>query len=219
MLDALGTFYLICFLFGAVFIALSLVTGAAHLPLPGAHSLHLGHAVHGHAGGQRAGSFLNVGSALAFLLWFGGIGFLLHVLSPLALVLVLLLSLLAGLAGAGAIAFFLFKVLLPAQTVMDSAQYRLDGTPGRITAAIPAGGTGEITYSKAGTRRSDAARSVDGEAIAHGEEVVILTYKRGVAYVQSLKKYLGSSATDIAGRLSALENEPGVGKPQERGQQ
>jgi hypothetical protein len=206
MFDALGTFYLICFLFGAVFIALSLVTGTAHLPLPGGHGLHLSHAFHPHSPGHEANPVLNLGSLLAFLLWFGGIGFLLHELSPLALVLVVLLSLLAGLAGAIAIAVFLVKVLLPAETVVDPAQFRLDGTPGRITAAVPADGTGEITYSKAGTRRSDAARSIDGIPIPHGEEVVILTYKRGIAYVQPLQRYLGSSAAEIAGRLAAIED-------------
>jgi len=206
MFDTLGTVYLICFLFGTVFTALSLLTGAAHLPLPGGHGLHVGHAFHPHTPGHEANPVFNLGSLLAFLVWFGGIGFLLHELSPLSIVLVLLLSLVAGFAGAIAIAFFLVKVLLPAQTVVDPAQYRLDGTAGTITAAVPAGQTGEISYSKAGTRRSDAARSIDGEPIAHGEEVVILTYKRGIAYVQPLKKYLGSSAAEIAGRLAALED-------------
>jgi len=206
MFDTLGTVYLVCFFFGAVFSMLTLLTGAAHLPLPGGHALHLGHVFHPHTPGHEANPAFNLGSLLAFLIWFGGIGFLLHDLSPLGIVLVVLLSLLAGFAGASAIAFFLVKVLLPAQTVVDPAQYRLDGTPGRITAAIPAGQTGEISYSKAGTRRSDAARSIDGEPIAHGEEVVIVTYRRGIAYVQPLKKYLGSSAAEIAGRLAALED-------------
>jgi membrane protein implicated in regulation of membrane protease activity len=213
MLDAPATFFLICFLFGIALSALSLLTGFAHLPL-GGHGVHLSHAFHLHAPAHsdthESGSPLNLGSLLAFLVWFGGIGFLLHALSPLALLLVLLFSVMAGIAGATVIAFFLVKVLIPAQTEVDPAQYRLEGTAGSITAAIPAGGTGEITYSKVGTRRSDAARSIDGNAIPHGEEVVIMGYKRGIAYVQPLEKYLSSSASAIAGLLAALEDEKHV---------
>src|SRR5581483_10855237 len=126
-------------------------------------TLHVGHGltVHAaHAPGHAGAPVFNLGSVLAFLTWFGGVGFLLHTLSPLGLLVVLLLSLLAGVAGGALIAFFVAGFLWPAQTVMDPAQYRLDGTRGRITAAIPAGGTGEISYSKAGTRRSDAARGL-----------------------------------------------------------
>ena len=157
----------------------------------------------------RTGSPINVGSLLAFLIWFGGVGFLLHAFSPLVLLLVILLALLAGLGGAAIIALFLVKVLIPAQTVIDPSQYRLDGTSGRITATIPAGGTGEITYSKAGTRRSDAARSIDEQAVPHGSEVVILGYRRGIAYVQTLDRYLNSPASEVAGRLAALEQDRG----------
>ncbi len=213
MFDALSTFFLVCFLFGAVLSALSLLSGAAHLPLPGAHALHFGHALHlpgpAHGNAPTRGDMpsINFGSVLAFLAWFGGIAFLLHALSSLALIVVLLLSLLSGLGGAALLALFLIRVLVPAQTIMEPAQYRLDGTTGRITAAIPAGGTGEITYSKAGTRRSDGARSIDGQAIPHGEEVVIVAYERGIAYVQPLQRYLTSSAAEIAARLAALQHE------------
>lgn len=150
----------------------------------------------------------NLGSLLAFLTWFGGVGYLLLTLSPLALVLVLLLSLVAGVSAGALILVFLVKVLLPAQTKLDPAAYQLDGTPARVTAGIPDGGVGEITYSKAGTRRSDAARSIDGKPMSHGDEVVILAYRRGIAYVQSLNKYLSSSATSIAEQLVALEDGP-----------
>ncbi len=212
MLDGLGAFYLVCFLFGAVFTTLSLLSGVAHLPLAGGHVLHLGHGVHvhgAHAPGHENSPAFNLGSVLAFLTWFGGVGFLLHTLSPLGLLVVLLLSLAAGFVGGTLIAFFVAGFLWPAQTVMDPAQYRLDGTRGRITAAIPAGGTGEISYSKAGTHRSDAARSLDGQAIPHGTEVVILTYTHGIAYVQPLEQYLTMPAAEVAGRLTALGIEAG----------
>jgi hypothetical protein len=216
MHDSLSVFFLVCFLAAAALSFISLVMGAAHVPLHTTHGLHFGHSGHGlHLGHgshpptmNRAGeslSLLNVGTVLAFLAWFGGIGYLLHTLSPLALLLVLALALLAGLAGATLVGLFLVKVLVPAQTPLDSGQYRLEGTPGRVTASIAAGGVGEITYSKAGTRRSDAARSVSDQPIAWGTEVVILGYQRGVAYVEPLDRYLKTPASEVAERLAALE--------------
>jgi len=206
----LAGFFLICFLFGIALSFLTFLTGAAHISLPGAHALHLGHHLllpGGHSTGHETASPLNLGSLLAFLTWFGGVGYVLFTLSPLALLGVILLSLLAGVAGGALILVFVAKVLLPAQTSVDPEAYRLDGTPARVTAGIPAHGTGEITYSKAGTRRSDAARSINGIAMVHGEEVVILAYRHGIAYVQSLKEYLSSSATAIAAQLMALDSD------------
>jgi hypothetical protein len=200
-------FFLVCFLFGAGLSLLSLLSGTAHLPITGFHALHLGHLPHGSASTAQRPSPLNLSAILAFLIWFGGAGFLLTSFSPLGLVLVLLLATLAGLIG-GAIILTLFtKVLLPAQTFVDPETYRREGTPGRVTAAIPPEGVGEITYSKAGTRRSDAARSIDGAPLPHGEEIVILAYRRGVAYVQTMNKYLNSSAADIASELASIDEE------------
>ena len=104
MLDPLSVFFLICFLLGSGLSILSFVTGAAHLSLPGGHGLHVGHLGHlghlghvahaGHAGPTAGGGhgsegvpIFNAGSLLAFLAWFGGVGYLLHALSPLALLL------------------------------------------------------------------------------------------------------------------------------------
>ncbi|MGI8553758.1 MAG: hypothetical protein ACR2PL_23660 [Dehalococcoidia bacterium] len=218
MHDSLSALFLVCFLFGIGLTVISLLTGAAHVSLPGAHGLHLGHAGAGaHAGQQHTISALNLGSLLAFLTWFGGIGYVLHDFSPLALVLVLVLAILAGLVGAMVIVLFLFKVLLPAQTIVDPETYRLDGTAARVTARIAAGATGEITYSKAGARRSDAAQSIDGESIGRDEEVVILSYQRGIAYVQTMKKYLNSPASEVAERLAAIQaGTSGSGSPAER---
>jgi membrane protein implicated in regulation of membrane protease activity len=213
------TFFLACFLFGALFTLASVLLGAAS-HVPGAdvgHFGHVGHAGHapssGHSasgangahgdagphGGQAAprsfaGTFLvpllNVSSILAFLTWFGAAGFLLLHFGAFSLVIVLLAALLAGLAAATLIALFLRK-LLQGERIMNPADYRLEGTLARVTVTIPAGGVGEVVFTKAGTRRSEAARSETGQAIPRGTEVVILSRQHGVASVQSWRQLLG----------------------------
>ena len=75
---------------------------------------------------------------------------------------------------------------------MDPADYRLEGTVGQVTVSIPAGGTGEVVFSKAGARRSEAARALGGAAIPRGSEVVITTYADGFATVQPWAEFLAA---------------------------
>jgi len=58
------------------------------------------------------------------------------------------------------------------------------GVLGRVCSPIREGGTGEIIYSQAGTRRTCGARSEDGGAINKGEEVMVSRYEKGIAYVR-----------------------------------
>ncbi len=43
---------------------------------------------------------------------------------------------------------------------------------------------GEIVYQQLGATRSAVARSEDGEALAKAEEVYVIRYEKGVAYVK-----------------------------------
>ncbi len=58
------------------------------------------------------------------------------------------------------------------------------GVVGRVSAAIRAGGTGEIVYQQLGATRSAIARAEDGGAIPKEEEVYVLRYEKGIAYVR-----------------------------------
>ena len=60
----------------------------------------------------------------------------------------------------------------------------------QVTVGIPAGGTGEIIFEKAGVRRSEAARAVNGTAIPRGSEVVITAYAKGFATVQPWGEFI-----------------------------
>jgi len=116
---------------------------------------------------------VNFFTLAAFLAWFGGIGYLLTSYAALWVVLVLAAALAGGLMGAGIIFLFLNKVLISAEENLDPADYELAATLGRISVPIREGGTGEIIYTKGGTRRACGARADNGCAIAKGSEVVI----------------------------------------------
>jgi hypothetical protein len=207
-------FYLICFAVGFCFSFFSFVLGGSrfgrlHLPhfhahgaphMPVAHGpvAHApaagGHApaAHGSAGqdasdaNQVSGgvSPFNFVTLTAFLAWFGGTGYLLTRFSTVWVGLGLLFSVVSGLVGGGIIFLFFTKVLMSNEENMDPADYEMVGVLGRLCVSIRHGGTGEILYSQAGTRRVCGARSEDGSAIAKGVEVVVTRYEKGIAYVR-----------------------------------
>lgn len=75
---------------------------------------------------------------------------------------------------------------------MDAADYEMVGVLGRTSLPIrETGGTGEIIYSQAGTRRTCGARSEDGGAIEKGTEVVVTRYDKGIAYVRKWEEMSG----------------------------
>jgi hypothetical protein len=133
---------------------------------------------------------LNASSLLAFLTWFGASGYLLMHFAGWPALLAAPVSLVPGAAAGLLIAYFLGKVIA-GQREMRPADYQLEGTIARVTVGIPASGVGEIVFSKAGTRRSEAARSLSGRAIPYDTEVVVIEYERGVALVQTWNEMLG----------------------------
>jgi membrane protein implicated in regulation of membrane protease activity len=177
----MDTFFLACLGFGALFTLASLVLGSAHVG-----HLHFGQ--HGHAASHHLPA-VNLSSVLAALAWFGAAGYVLSHLGDLAMPAVVLGALLAGAIGWYLIARFL-GVVLAGQTRLDPADYRLEGTVGEVTVRVPDHGTGEVVFSKAGLRRSEAARGLDGAAIPRGTEVVITHYADGFATVQPWSEYL-----------------------------
>ena len=53
-----------------------------------------------------------------------------------------------------------------------------------VSAAIPSEGEGAITFSDAGVQRTIRARTIDGSAIAEGEEACIERLEDDVAFVE-----------------------------------
>jgi hypothetical protein len=205
-------FYLICFAAGFAFSFLSFLLGGTrwHIHLPHFPHGHIGvpHAPVGHAptgvghgapaaGGAKAHasgahvSPLNFVTFTAFLAWFGGTGFLLTRFSTVWFVMGLGIALVSGLIGAGVVFLFLSKVLTSEEENLDPADYDMVGVLGRISVPIREGGTGEIIYSQAGTRRTCGARAENGTAILKGAEVVVTRYDKGIAYVRLWEEMAG----------------------------
>jgi hypothetical protein len=67
---------------------------------------------------------------------------------------------------------------------MDPADYEMVGVLGKLCIPIRQGGTGEMIYSQAGTRRVCGARSENGSSMEKGDEVVVTRYEKGLAYVR-----------------------------------
>ena len=200
-------FYLFCFIVGFALSLLSFVAGAVHLHLPfrmhaPIHGAHHGggfikgvpSAAHGHtaAGTAKPGSsdgsghvpWLNASTAMAFLAWFGGTGYILTRASHLVAVASLGIAALSGTAAGGLVFRFMAKLTRGNDSQLHDADYRLEGSVGTISIAIRQHGTGEVIFSLGGVRRSFGARCDDGAVIEKGTEVVIERYDRGIAYVR-----------------------------------
>lgn len=185
-------FYLACFALGFAFTVLAFVFGGARWHLP--FHVHWDHGTHGHSPHLHAPSFLNPLTIAAFLAWFGGTGCLVSRFSTVWFVAGLGVSAIAGLLGAAIIFWFLNKVLTHPEQYLDPADFEMTGVLGRISVPVREGGTGELIYSQAGTRRACGVRAEDGKAIPKGTEVVVTRYEKGIAYVRLWSELSGEES-------------------------
>lgn len=133
---------------------------------------------------QETISPLNMPTILAAITWFGGVGYVMTRIGLLGWILIAGIALLGGFLGGYIVYYFFAKVLWPAQTrPMDPLDYDLRGTYARVVSGIAQNGTGEIMYTKGGTRAVAGARSADGTPLPKGTEVMVVRYERGLAYV------------------------------------
>jgi membrane protein implicated in regulation of membrane protease activity len=200
--------YLLCFTFGFLWAVASVVLGSFdfHGHVDGLHGhADCGHAVHHVHGGNDGsiasklwGEFLNVHSLAIFLAWFGGCGFLMTRHSGFGAAIVLLVSVLGGLASALIVAALL-RYLSQKERVLDPFDYEMAGVLGRVSSSIRTGGTGEILFNRDGARASACARSETGEPIERGVEVVVTRYEKGVAYVRTWDSMTGARSLTADG--------------------
>ena len=198
--DRLDAVLLGCFFFGLLFAAVSLLTGATRL-----HWRHgRVHVRHGRgfqpSGGHAALSPFNDSSLLAFVAWFGGVGYLARNAVGAPWPLALALGAVGGL-GAGLLVFWCLATLA-ANPVgeLDPEDFRLQGTIARVTSSIRADGVGEVVYEQGGARCVSAARAAHGVAIGRGTEVVVVQVERGTALVEPWAVFAGERHADLVPR-------------------
>lgn len=194
-------FYLICFLVGFSLSVLSFLAGAVHIHLP--FKMHLpfhgaGHGLHGvHAHGATSTSshsaahisWFNASSAMAFLAWFGGIGYILATHSRFIGVVVLAFAIAGGITASWIVFKFMVKLMNAESSHLKDEDYRHEGLVCTVTMPVRDNGTGEIIFMQNGVRRSAGARSCNGQSLEKGAEVVIERYENGVAYVHRWEEF------------------------------
>ena len=203
----LETFFLVCFGVGFVLSLLSFVAGSLHFHLPTKwHLPHFGHHSHvqvGHSGGHvSAGhphsgggeidlmqiSPFNFPSIMAFLSWFGAVGFLTLHHYRFGVWMSLVASIVGGMAG-GWIVYRFLRKMMSYDGAIDPADYQMEGALGTLEIGIRVGGTGELVYVQGGARKTCAARAEDGSVIEKGAEVAVMRYEKGIAYVRRWEEF------------------------------
>lgn len=168
--------------------------GGGHI---GGHGVGHGGAGHGaahsgtgHASGPAARTnsahlpWFNAITAMAFLAWFGGVGYILTNRSHLVALVSLSIAIGSGLFAGFLVFRFMARLMRTSNGEMNDWDYRLEGAIGTISMPIRASGTGEIIFEQDGARRSIGARCESGAPIPKGTEVVIERYEHGIAYVK-----------------------------------
>src|SRR5256885_8325334 len=190
-------FYLFCFIVGFALSVFSFLAGAVHLHLPFKlhfpfHGGHHGGGIGGARGSLKASaqlSWFNASTAMVFLAWFGGTGYLLTRHSHFVALVSLAISTFAGLFAGWVVFKFMVKLMISSDAPLSNDDYRIEGSVGTLSMPIREQGTGEIIFSLAGVRRCAGARSDDGHALEKGAEVVIERYEKGIAYVKRWEEF------------------------------
>lgn len=188
--DLLDAILLGGFLFGVLFTVGTLLLGIADV---GFHSgADHGGDVGADIGGELIAGLFNLTSILAFITWFGGIGYLFRNAVGWNAFVSLILGLGGGLVAAFAVSWFVVKVLRPGGKELDPADYETVGVVAKVTSGIREGGYGEIVYELGGTRQVASAKSASPQAISFGTEVVVLRVEKGVAVVEPFADLLAN---------------------------
>jgi hypothetical protein len=199
--------FLGCFVFGLLWSLAAVLLGGFHVGghhaggghgFHGHHSVHLGHssAAHKCAGATHGNSwsqhFLNLHTLAIFLAWMGGCGYLMTRHTTFGIWIVLLLSGVVGLFGGAALAYVM-RFLHGREFAMHPSDYDMVGVLGRISSPVRPGGTGEMTFTRDGGRQLAYVRSENGSVIERGQEVVVTSFRNGIAYVRTWDALTGGN--------------------------
>ncbi|HLI05464.1 MAG TPA: hypothetical protein VKV40_02745 [Ktedonobacteraceae bacterium] len=173
-----------------------------------AASSHAAHSSHGTTAqphtaqgqGNQGGGFswfayINPTSIVFFLIGFGFFGYVFHNTVHFLLPVTLILAAGSGLVIAGLLLLLFSRIFgsIEGETEQDVADRT--GLLGTVSITIQEKGMGEILYtSPAGLRKSIPARSVNGQRLERGQEVVVVNYTQGVAEVDTWDHFINEPA-------------------------
>ncbi len=218
--DPLSLVFFASFLFGLLFLVASALLGSVG---HGTHGIHGGHAVHigTHAGHTHVGTthqggkadvaktsgathnnfslfaYANPMTISFFLLGFGFFGYVFHTNVGFALPLTLILAAIGGIIVAGLLLALLGRVFgdSEGETIQDVSDRT--GLLAKVNITIQENGIGEVLYvSPGGMRKSVPARSVDGHRLERDQEVVVISYQRGVAEVDTWDHFVNHADSE-----------------------
>ncbi len=199
--------------------------GTAHATHAGAHhvGVHTGHHTGVHASGhahvaphttgrtqarsiskthasghnQSWASFLNPTSIMFFLLGFGFFGYVFRNIVGLeAPLLILLFAALSGVVIALLLLSLIARIFGNSESATEQDVSDRTGLLGRVSMTIQEGSLGEVLYiSPGGMRKSIPARSVDGQRLERGQEIVVVSYQNGIAEVDTWEHFINEEGT------------------------
>jgi hypothetical protein len=140
-------------------------------------------------------TYINPTSIVFFLIGFGFFGYVFHNTAHFLLPVTLILAAGSGLVIAGLLLLLFSRIFgsIEGETEQDVADRT--GLLGTVSITIQENGMGEILYtSPAGLRKSIPARSVTGQRLERGQEVVVVNYAQGVAEVDTWDHFINESA-------------------------
>jgi hypothetical protein len=223
--DPLSLAFIGCFFIGLFFLLIASFFGhgATH-HLGGAGHMHLHHAS-GHVGitsgaassghgsmqlqrGTQASngsvisllSFLNPMSLAIFLVGFGFLGYVFHnAIASLALQFTFAIAIVGGIILALVFLVLLNHIFGGSRSVTVQDVSDRTGLLAKVSMTIPQSSIGEVSYiSPGGSRKSVPARSLSGQRLERGQEVVVLNYQDGIAEVDTWDHFVNREAIDIA---------------------
>lgn len=122
----------------------------------------------------------------SFVTVFGGIG-MICLNSGLSARTAAIVAALSGLVVAYALYRFVVVPLYMAQNTSAVSQKELVGSIARTTLAIKGNGFGRIKYQVCGNIYSAPAKSVNGEDITRGANVVIIDIRKNIFYIKEIR--------------------------------
>ncbi|MBM3132374.1 MAG: hypothetical protein FJZ95_05010 [Chloroflexi bacterium] len=138
-----------------------------------------------HVETDKSFSFLSLLGLFSFLMMFGLIGLAVSRQTEVDTVVVIALSVLAGLAAMFLIAY-LFRVARKLQSVGTLDVNRAVGCEGTVYLTIPKGGTGRVTVNMNNRLMELDAESSDSEEIKTGQGVKVVQVRHNVLVVEKL---------------------------------